>query len=152
VKGKHHTSGNFKQLLLAIIRGNKTWRNTTEIDFPDWLYMTTWHWHKLSNIYKTLKHSSSQDYSTWSSLFYWCLRHSYVAYILFWRWAMTGWNSIVKMRNDFLNTMQKFRLKTPYRYWEIVKTEMTSFSYDVNDHVYSKLKLSNFVRINCSQS
>jgi len=44
--------------------------------------------------------------------------------------------------------VQKFRLKIPYHYREIVKNnEMISLSYDVNDHA-AKIKIhSTFVRI-----
>jgi len=57
---------------------------------------------------------------------------------------MIGWNSIAKNVKIFLNAMQQFRMKIPYRF---KKNENISFNCDINDHVYSKLKSSNFERI-----
>jgi len=48
---------------------------------------------------------------------------------------LIGRNFTVKNAKTFLNTMQKFRLKISYRYREILKNEMISFSYDVNDQI-----------------
>jgi len=52
-----------------------------------------------------------------------------------------GQSYFMKAKIFFLNRMQKkFRLKILYRYREILKNELISLSYDVNDHVYSKPK------------
>jgi len=51
------------------------------------------------------------------------------------------------MRNIFLNTMQKIRLKIPYRYREIVKIEIISLSYDSMSMFTQSQNPSNFVWI-----
>jgi len=51
---------------------------------------------------------------------------------------MIGGNSIVKIVIFFYTQCKKFRLKIPYRYLEILKTEIISLSHDVSDYVYSK--------------
>jgi len=45
-----------------------------------------------------------------------------------------------KMRKTFWTQRERIRMKIPYRYREIVKSENISFNYDVVDHVYSKSK------------
>jgi len=42
---------------------------------------------------------------------------------------------------------KKIHLKISYLYWEIVKIENISLTYDVNDHVNSKLKSINYAII-----
>jgi len=50
-------------------------------------------------------------------------------------------NFIVKVAiKIFWTQCQKFRLKIPYRYREILKKEMARLSYSVNDPVFSQSK------------
>jgi len=54
---------------------------------------------------------------------------------------MIGKNFIVKIWKNFENTMQKISLENSLSLPRIPKnTKIISFSYDVNDHVYFKLK------------
>jgi len=54
---------------------------------------------------------------------------------------MIGRNFTITSAGNFSEQIQKIRPIIPLRSWKIViKPKKTSFSYDVNDHDYSKSK------------